>query len=151
MPTAYGRHHERRERWQSEQDRTRMRAVKPSAPERNGSGEGTLERLGVCATEASAFAIGLLKRVREPHDAPRIPAVGEPVCVGELVYAFGCRPMHVSIALRRVEPGCRENRYSTSGVRLPEDEVQVRRIQIDIRDAELSLVLRALESSQHVE
>jgi hypothetical protein len=106
--------------------------------------KASLERLRVCATEASAFAIGLFERIREPHHASRIPAMVEPVRVGKLVDRLGCRAVQEAAAIARVESCCRKYGDSSSSVGLPKHEVQVRRIEIHVGNPELSLVLWAL-------
>jgi hypothetical protein len=109
------------------------------ASELNRAAEGTLERLSMGAAESCALPVGFTQRVRKPHDTPRIVAVRELVGVSELVNGFGGRAVHEPIAVACVKPGSRKDGDSSPCIGFSEHEVQVRRTQINIGDAELPL------------
>src|SRR5688500_12724377 len=87
-------------------------------------------------TEARAFPVGLLKRVREPYHTPGVVAVAHAIRMGKFVDCLSRRAMDEPLTIRCVEAKQRTNSNPAFRIRLAENEAQIWRVQVNDRDAQ---------------
>ena len=97
-----------------------------------------VERLLASGAVGGPFAVGLLQRIAEPHDAAWIGAMVEPKGVAELVHRL-LQSAAAKALLVGAEPEQRDDAGLSARLGNAEDEVQIVCVEVDVGDGEHAL------------